>query len=203
MIHDHDHSHEAPTVEHRTRALETLLVQKGLLTSEDIDKYLYRIEHDIGPMFGARVIARAWTDPAFKSRLLKDAPSAIAELDIDIRDTPLIVIESGPGIHHVVCCTLCSCYPWKLLGLPPTWYKSPAYRSRIVIDPRAVLQEFGTSVPDTTEIRVWDSTSECRYMVLPERPEGTDGVSEQELAQLVTRDSMVGVTKVRAPAGVA
>jgi nitrile hydratase len=114
----------------------------------------------------------------------------------------LIVVESEPGIHHVVCCTLCSCYPWRLLGLPPTWYKSPAYRSRIVIDPRTVLREFGMSVPDTTEIRVWDSTSQCRYMVLPERPEGTEGLSEAELAELVTRDSMVGVTRVSAPAGV-
>jgi nitrile hydratase len=154
-------------------------------------------------MFGARVVARAWTDPDFKSRLLEDAPSAISELGIDVGDLPLIVVESGPGIHHVVCCTLCSCYPWKLLGLPPTWYKSPAYRSRIVIEPRAVLHEFGTVIPHTTEIRVWDSTSECRYMVLPERPAGTDAMSEEDLSALVSRDSMVGVTRVDAPVGVA
>lgn len=194
LHHDHDHHHSS--VEHRARALEELLVQKGVLTSEDIDRYLYRIEHDIGPMFGARVVAHAWTDPAFKKRLLEDAPEAIAELGIDLRGLPLIVVESTPEVHHVVCCTLCSCYPWKLLGLPPTWYKSPQYRSRIVIDPRGVLREFGTDVPASTEVRVWDSTSECRYMVLPERPEGTENMTEAELAALVTRDAMVGVANV-------
>jgi len=202
---DSTHSHhndDDSDVELRARALEALLVEKGLLKSEDIDAYVERVEHDIGPMLGARVVARAWSNPEFKRRLLEDAPAAISELGIDVGETKLIVVESTPEVHHVVCCTLCSCYPWKLLGLPPTWYKSPAYRSRIVIDPRSVLREFGTEVPETTAIRVWDSTSECRYMVLPERPPGTDNLTEADLAELVSRDAMVGVARVAAPVAV-
>jgi nitrile hydratase subunit alpha len=200
-IHEEHHGGESD-IERRTRALETLLVQKGLLTSEDIDRYLERVERDIGPMFGARVVAHAWLDPEYKRRLLTDAPAAITELGIDIGGLHLIVVESTPEVHNVVCCTLCSCYPWKLLGLPPNWYKSPAYRSRIVIDPRGVLREFSTAVPQGTAVNVWDSTSECRYMVLPERPSGTESMSESELAALVTRDAMVGVARVSASAAV-
>lgn len=188
-------SHGHTDVERRTAALERLLVEKGILTSEAIDEFVERVERDIGPMLGAKVVARAWKDPEFKLKLLRDAESALTELGIDLGGKYLIVVESAPNIHHVVCCTLCSCYPWKLLGLPPTWYKSPAYRSRIVIDPRSILKEFGTEVPESKEIRVWDSTSECRYMVLPERPAGTDGLTEKELESLVTTDAMIGVTE--------
>jgi nitrile hydratase len=201
---DHpDHHHHEPTVEDRTRALESLLVDKGVLTTEAIDRYLSWVENDIGPLLGARVIAYAWVHPAFKQRLLQDAPAAIAEIGIDAGGTQLVVVESTPQVHNVVCCTLCSCYPWKLLGLPPTWYKSPAYRSRIVIDPRSVLREFGCEVDEPVEVRVWDSTSECRYMVLPERPAGIDHLSEEELVELITRDALVGVARVQTPAQVA
>jgi len=200
--HDHDHDHDGASVEHRTRALESLLVEKGFITTEAIDRYLERIEQDIGPLNGAKAVARAWVDPAFKERLLESASEAIRELGIDLESLQLIVVENTPQVHNVVCCTLCSCYPWKLLGLPPTWYKSPAYRSRIVIDPRGVLSEFGLEIPDSIEVRVWDSTSECRYMVLPERPAGTKDLGEQELVALITRDSMVGVARVAGPAAV-
>jgi len=199
MSDHHSHHHHEPTVEDRTRALESLLVDKGLLTTEAIDRYLSWVENDIGPLLGARVIAHAWVDPAFRQRLLEDAPAAIAEIGIDAGGTHLVVVESTPQVHNVVCCTLCSCYPWKLLGLPPTWYKSPAYRSRIVIDPRSVLREFGCEVDESVEVRVWDSTSECRYMVLPERPAGIGHLSEEELVELITRDAMVGVARVQAP----
>jgi nitrile hydratase len=202
MSHDHDHHHDGPAVERRTRALESLLIEKGVITAEAIDRYLEWVEGDIGPLFGARVVARAWVDPTFKARLLEDAAAAVRELGIDWGGVNLVVVESTPEVHNVVCCTLCSCYPWKLLGLPPTWYKSPPYRSRVVIDPRGVLHEFGLDVPDDIEVRVWDSTSECRYMVLPERPAGTEELSEEELAALVTRDAMVGVARVAAPAAV-
>src|SRR5579872_1742890 len=177
MSHGHDHHHEESSVENRTRALESLLIEKGLVTGEAIDRYLEWAEQDIGPLFGARVVARAWLDPDFKTRLLADAPAAVRELGIDPGDTRLIVVENTPAVHNVVCCTLCSCYPWKVLGLPPTWYKSPAYRSRIVIDPRGVLAEFGLRIPDGVDVNVWDSTSDTRYMVLPERPAGTEGMS--------------------------
>ena len=203
MSDHHDHHHHEPTVEDRTRALESLLVEKGVLTTEAIDRYLSWVENDIGPLLGARVIAHAWVDPAFKQRLLQDAPAAIAEIGIDAGGTHLIVVESTPQVHNVVCCTLCSCYPWKLLGLPPTWYKSPAYRSRIVIDPRSVLREFGCEVDGSVEVRVWDSTSECRYMVLPELPAGIDHLSEEELVELITRDALVGVARVQDPTPVA
>ncbi|MBV9281626.1 MAG: nitrile hydratase subunit alpha [Chloroflexi bacterium] len=200
MSEHHDH-HEHPAIEDRVRALESLLIEKGIVTGEAIDRYLAWVENDIGPLHGARVVARAWVDPDFRGRLLRDARAAVAELGLD-STTHLVVVENTPAVHNVVCCTLCSCYPWKLLGLPPTWYKSPAYRSRVVIDPRGVLREFGLEVPESVEVRVWDSTSECRYMVLPQRPAGTERLSEADLAALVTRDSMVGVGRVAAPAGV-
>ena len=196
--HDHDHAHE-PTAEDRARALESLLVEKGLITTEAIDAYLAHLESDVGPLRGARVVARAWIDEDFKVRLLTDAPAAMRELGIDAGALQLIVVESTPQVHNVVCCTLCSCYPWRVLGLPPSWYKSPAYRSRIVIDPRGVLREFGCELDEGVEVRVWDSTSECRYMVLPERPAGTEGMTEEELVALVTRDSLVGVTRLGLP----
>ena len=197
--HDHDHQHDDSAVEHRTRALESLLVEKGFITADAIDRYLEWVEQDIGPLVGARVVARAWVDAAFKERLLQDAPAAIREIGIDAGGTHLVVVENTPEVHNVICCTLCSCYPWKLLGLPPTWYKSPAYRSRIVIDPRGVLDEFNLHIPDSVQVRVWDSTSECRYMVLPERPSGTEDLNEEELVALVSRDAMVGVARVEAP----
>ncbi len=196
--HHHHHDHRAEEIEQRTRALEALLTEKGIVNSTEIDRYLRYLEQDIGPMHGARVVARAWVDPAFKQRLLTDGRSAVAELGLD-NSVRMVVVENTPHTHNVVCCTLCSCYPWKLLGLPPTWYKSTAYRSRIVIEPRRVLAEFGLQVADEVEIRVWDSSSECRYMVLPERPAGTDGLSEEELARLVSRDAMVGVARLAEP----
>lgn len=201
MQHDHGHHHDTSALENRTRALESLLVEKGVLTTETIDSYLQWVEADIGPLHGARVVAHAWTDPAYNQRLLTDATAAIAELGLD-SSVRMVVVENTPEVHNVVCCTLCSCYPWKLLGLPPTWYKSPPYRSRVVIDPRGVLAEFGLQVPPSVEVRVWDSTSECRYMVLPQRPAGTEDMSEEELTALVTRDSMVGVAEVPSPADV-
>jgi len=196
--HAGQHQHQ-PSIEERTRALESLLTERGLLTSEAVDEFLHWIESDIGPLLGARLVARAWTDGAFKERLLADAAAASAELGIDYPGHRLVVVESTPAVHNVVCCTLCSCYPWRLLGLPPTWYKSPAYRSRVVIDPRGVLAEFDLNVPDEVEVRVWDSTSECRYMVLPERPAGTESLTEDELVSLITRDALVGVARVPAP----
>ncbi len=183
----------------RTKALESLLVEKGLLTTDSIDAIVRRFEQDIGPLKGAKVVARAWVDAAFRARLLADGATTIMELGLD-RGAPLIVLENTPGVHNVVVCTLCSCYPWPVLGLPPTWYKSPAYRSRVVIEPRAVLREFGLTLPETTEIRVWDSSSDLRYMVLPERPAGTDDLTEAALAALVTRDAMIGVAIAHAPA---
>src|SRR4051794_5989804 len=185
-------AHTEPYAASRTKALESLLVEKGLLTTEFIDAIVRRYEQDIGPLKGAKVVARAWVDPAFRARLLADGATAILELGLE-RGAPLVVLENVPGVHNVVVCTLCSCYPWSVLGLPPTWYKSPAYRSRVVIEPRTVLVEFGLTLPETTEIRVWDSSSDLRYMVLPERPAGTEGMTQEELAALVTRDSMIGV----------
>jgi nitrile hydratase len=196
------HDHDETEIENRTRALESLLIEKGHITTEAIDATLQQVEQDIGPLLGARVVAHAWVDPAFKARLLEDAPSALKEIGIDPGGTHLVVVENSPAVHNVVCCTLCSCYPWKLMGLPPTWYKSPPYRSRVVIDPRGVLSEFGLHVPASVEVRVWDSTSDCRYMVLPERPAGTESLGEEELVALVSRDSMVGVAEPVAPAAV-
>ena len=183
-----------PTI--RTKALEALLVEKGLITSDAIDDVVRTYEEDIGPLRGAQVVAKAWIDPNYKGRLLEDGRAAIAELTFAERQgAELIVVENTPETHNMVVCTLCSCYPWAVLGLPPAWYKSYAYRSRAVREPRAVLKEFGLILPDTVEVRVWDSNSDIRYMVLPERPPRTETLTEQELARLVTRDSMIGVGK--------
>ncbi len=196
------HSEPEPRVVHRVRALESLLIEKGLLSTELVDKVVQTYEKDVGPMNGARVVARAWVDPAYKQRLLADATAAIGELGIAGRGggDKMVLCENTPAVHNMVVCTLCSCYPWIVLGLPPVWYKSPAYRSRAVLEPRKVLGEFGVELPAATEIRVWDSSAEIRYMVLPLRPEGTEDLSEEELAALVTRDAMIGVALVQAPA---
>lgn len=198
--HGHDPEPLTP-VEARVLALESLLVERGLVTGAAIDAVVDAYESDIGPRHGARVVARAWTDPAFKQRLLADGAAACRELGIEgLRGEHLVVVENRPGVHNAIVCTLCSCYPWAVLGLPPAWYKSAAYRSRMVIDPRGVLREFGLELPDEVAIEVWDSSAETRYMVLPERPPGTEGMSEEELATLVTRDAMVGVARVDQPA---
>lgn len=197
--HDHDHEHQAAPadVALRVRALESLLVEKGLVDPEALDAIIDAYEHKIGPRNGARVVAHAWVDPAYRKRLLKDANAAIAELGFGgMQGEHMVVVENGPKVHNLVVCTLCSCYPWPVLGLPPVWYKSAPYRSRAVIDPRGVLREFGLELPDDVEVRVWDSTAEIRYLVLPERPPGTEHLTEQALAALVTRDAMVGVAKV-------
>ena len=202
MSTEHGH-HPAPLsdVEARTRALESILLEKGLLTPDAVDKVIAAYERDIGPLNGARVVARAWVDAAYKKRLLTDATPAIAELGFGGRQGEhMVVVENTPTIHNVIVCTLCSCYPWPVLGLPPVWYKSPPYRSRVVIEPRKVLQEFGLKLDEAIEIRVWDSSAEIRYMVLPERPAGTEGMTEEELVTLVTRDSMIGVAQAKAPA---
>ena len=190
---DH-HSEPEPYHAVRTRALESLLVEKGLVTTDAIDAVVRMYEQDIGPLNGAKVVARAWVDAGYRQRLLDNAAEAIAELGFGgAEGAEIVVLESTPQVHNVVVCTLCSCYPWPVLGLPPTWYKDAAYRSRVVMEPRAVLKEFGLEVDQSKEVRVWDSTSTIRYMVLPERPPGTENLSEEELAALVTRDSMIGV----------
>jgi nitrile hydratase len=185
----------------RVRALESLLIEKGLLSSDAIDRVVSAYERDIGPLLGARVVARAWVDPEFKQRLLADATAACRELGIGgLQGEHMVCVENTPIVHNVVVCTLCSCYPWPVLGLPPNWYKSPAYRARIVIEPRRVLREdFGLDIPDSVEIRVWDSSAETRYFVLPERPPGTEGWTEEELASLVTREALIGVARVTVP----
>jgi len=200
--HTHDHTHQAvpsdPAL--RVKSLESLLVEKGLVDRAALDSLIDTYEHKVGPRNGAQVVARAWADPAYKQRLLMDSDKAIAELGFGGQQGEhMVVVENTPAVHNMVVCTLCSCYPWPVLGLPPVWYKSAAYRSRSVIDPRGVLREFGLELPDDVEVRVWDSTAELRYLVLPERPAGTDGLSEDALAALVTRDAMIGVAKVRAP----
>ncbi len=213
--HGHDHPHNAPPnpyhnsersearnaeLTERVAKLEALLTEKGLVDQGALDKLVDIYENDLGPMNGAKVVARAWTDPAFKQRLLENATAAIAELGFGgLQGEHMVVVENTPDVHNVVVCTLCSCYPWPVLGLPPTWYKDAAYRSRVVIDPRGVLADFGTEIDDEVEMRVWDSSAEIRYLVLPERPAGTEGMSEDQLAELVERDAMIGVTKVRAP----
>jgi nitrile hydratase len=199
--HEHDHEHQTvpsdPTL--RVKALESLLVEKGVVDAAALDALIDHFETKIGPRNGARVVARAWIDPAYKARLLADAASAIAELGFSSHQGEhMVVYENGPRVHNLVVCTLCSCYPWSLLGLPPVWYKSAAYRSRAVIDPRGVLREFGVDLAEDVELRVWDSTAEVRYLILPERPAGTEQLSEDELAALVTRDAMVGVGTVAA-----
>jgi nitrile hydratase len=196
---DHDHHGELSEIEARVLALESLLRDKGLVDSADVDRIVYRYEHDVGPMLGARVVARAWVDADFKARLLADGTSAIRELGVEAPDLELAVVENQPGVHNLVVCTLCSCYPWFLLGLPPVWYKSAPYRSRAVIEPRALLAEMGLTVDPEVELRVWDSTADLRYMVLPERPAGTDGWSEEQLASLVSRDSMIGTALAAVP----
>jgi nitrile hydratase len=201
---DHDHDHQVvpsdPAL--RTKALESLLVEKGLVDPAALDAIVDTYENKIGPRNGARVVARAWVDPAYKKRLLADGGPAIAELGYSgAQGEHMVVVENTPKLHNLVVCTLCSCYPWPVLGLPPVWYKSAPYRSRAVIDPRGVLREFGTDLADDVEIRVWDSTAEIRYLVLPERPAGAEKMTEEELATLVTRDSMIGVAKVAAPNG--
>jgi nitrile hydratase subunit alpha len=184
----------------RVKALESLLVEKGLVDRAALDALVDAYEHKIGPRNGARVVARAWTDPAYKQRLLNNADAAIAELGYGgMQGEHMVVVENTPKIHNLIVCTLCSCYPWPVLGLPPVWYKSAPYRSRAVIDPRGVLREFGLHLPDDVEVRVWDSTAELRYLVLPERPAGTENLNEEALTELVTRDVMVGVTKVSVP----
>ena len=184
----------------RVKALESLLVEKGLVDPAALDAIIETYAHEVGPRNGARVVARAWSDPAYKARLLADATAAIAELGYGGRQGEhMVVVENTPEVHNLVVCTLCSCYPWPVLGLPPTWYKSAAYRSRAVIDPRGVLAEFGLSLGDAVEIQVWDSTAEIRYLVLPERPAGTEDLDEAALADLVGRDAMIGVAKVAAP----
>ena len=196
---DHDHS-ELSEVAARVRALETLLTEKGYIDTGALDAIVETYESKIGPRNGARVVARAWADPAYRERLRTDATKAIAELGYSGRQGEhMVAVENGAGVHNLVVCTLCSCYPWPVLGLPPVWYKSPPYRSRAVLEPRAVLEEFGVSLPSDTEVRVWDSTAETRYLVVPERPPGTEGFGEERLATLVTRDSMIGTGLALAP----
>ena len=209
------HAHDAPpnpylekhatpaqteALEQRVEALESLLVAKGLVSSDTLDALVETYEHDLGPVNGAKVVARAWTDPAYKRRLLDDATAAIAELGFGgLQGEHMVVVENTPDTHNLVVCTLCSCYPWPVLGLPPTWFKDAAYRSRAVVDPRGVLCDFGVEVGAEVAVEVWDSSAEIRYMVLPERPAGTEGMSEDELAAIVTRDAMIGVAKVPSP----
>ena len=202
--HEHDHAHQAvpsdPAL--RVKAIESLLVEKGIVDRASLDALIDTYEHKVGPRNGARVVARAWTDPAFKQRLLENGTAAITELGYSgEQGADIRVVENTPKVHNLIVCTLCSCYPWPLLGLPPVWYKSAPYRSRAVIDPRSVLREFATEVADEVEVRVWDSTAEERYLVLPERPPGTENLSEEALAALVTRDAMIGVAKVTATGG--
>ncbi len=199
MSHEHEHEHEHDHRAIRTEALERLLVDQGLITSAAIDTIIERYETDVGPLNGARVVAKAWTDSEYRTRLLNDGTAAIAELAIGgAQGEKMVVVENTPDVHNVVVCTLCSCYPWPVLGLPPAWYKDPAYRSRIVREPRKVLGEFGLTLDDNIEIRVWDSSAEIRYLVLPERPESAIDDDEDALAELVTRDSMIGVARIDA-----
>jgi len=200
--HEHDHDHQAvpsdPAL--RVKALESLLVAKGLVDRAALDALVDLYEHNIGPRNGARVVARAWVDAGYRARLLKNGTAAIKELGYGgVEGDRMVVVENTTRVHNLVVCTLCSCYPWPVLGLPPVWYKSAAYRSRVVIDPRGVLREFGVEIPPEVEIRVWDSTAEIRYLVLPERPAGTDKLSEDDLAGLVTRDSMIGTGRLAFP----
>jgi nitrile hydratase len=207
--HDHDHHHEdhdhdpalADTIV-RTKALESLLIEKGLVDPAALDELIDTYEHRVGPKNGARVVARAWADADFKARLLANGSEAIKDFGFEGRQgNDIVVVENTQEMHNMVVCTLCSCYPWPVLGLPPVWYKSAPYRARAVIDPRGVLDEFGVKLPQDQAIRVWDSTAEVRYLVLPMRPEGTDGMSEEQLAELVTRDSMIGTGVALPPGG--
>ena len=202
MTHDHSHDHtELPSeIELRVKALETLLVEKGLVDPAALDVLIDTYENKVGPKNGAQVVAKAWTDPSYRTWLLEDAAAAISSLGFAGRQGEHItVVENTPSVHNLVVCTLCSCYPWPVLGLPPTWYKSAPYRARAVADPRGVLKEFGTELPDDTQIKVWDSTAEMRYLILPERPADTDDWSAKDLAVLVSRNSMIGTEKARPP----
>ncbi len=217
-LHDHDHEHahrhgghatEDPAHPHnaplsdvqlRVKALESILTEKGLVDPAALDELIDTYETKVGPRNGARVVAKAWVDPEFRRRLLADATATLADLGyIGRQGEDMVVLENTPKVHNVVVCTLCSCYPWPVLGLPPVWYKSAPYRARAVLDPRGVLREVGVELSDDVEVRVWDSTAELRYLVLPERPPGTEGLSEEELARLVTRDTMIGVARVQTP----
>jgi len=202
MTMSHDHTEPPADIELRVKALESLLTEKGLIDPAALDELVDTYENRIGPRNGAMVVAKAWSDPDYKARLLTDATAAIAELGFSgVQGEDMVVVENTQDVHNMTVCTLCSCYPWPTLGLPPVWYKSAPYRSRVVIDPRGVLKEFGVSVPAEKEIRVWDSSAELRYLVLPERPAGTDGWSEDQLVDLVTRDSMIGVGVPQSSAG--
>ena len=185
----------------RVKALESLMIEKGIMTTEAVDRLAEIYENEVGPQLGAGVVAKAWTDPEFKARLLEDGTKACAELGIGgLQGEDIVAVENTDTVHHVIVCTLCSCYPWPLLGLPPNWYKDPAYRARAVREPRAMLRDdFGVAIPDSTEIQVWDSSSEMRYWVIPQRPAGTEGLDDEQLAALVTRDAMIGVGLVPAP----
>jgi nitrile hydratase len=184
----------------RVKALESLLLEKGLIETRAIDELIDMFENRLGPWNGAKVVARAWTDPDYKDRLLQNGTAAISEMGFDVvQGEEMVIVENTPDVHNIIVCTLCSCFPWATLGLPPVWYKSAPYRARAASDPRGVLREFGTEIAEDTEVRVWDSNAELRYMVLPERPAGTEGLDEAALAELVTRDSMIGVTKVAPP----
>jgi nitrile hydratase len=193
-----NHPNVDPYVVSRVRALESLLLEKGILAPDAVDRVIQRYENDTGPMIGARATARAWADPGYKRLLLEDSKAALAQFGLayDV----LLVVENTPAVHNMVVCTLCSCYPWPVLGLPPTWYKMPAYRSRAVSEPRSVLKEFGLEIPADREIRVWDSSAEMRYMVLPRRPAGTEGLGEEALVPLINRDALIGVAEVTPPA---
>ena len=196
---DHHHGSNANSPEIRTEALEDLLVEKGLIDRARVDDLIERFEHDLGPMIGARLVAKSWLEPEFRDKLLDDADQVLKDEQIQGAEIEHVEIKANePGVHNVVVCTLCSCYPWALLGLPPSWYKSPEYRSRVVRDPRKVLEEMGMSLDPDTEIRVWDSSSETRFLVLPERPAGTEELDLEALTQLVTRDSMIGVAELKA-----
>jgi len=206
--HHHDHHHDDAEREHerplsgpalRVKALESLLTEKGLIDPKTLDAIVETFETKVGPRNGARVVARAWTDPAYRQRLLTDSRAAIAEFGFYGYGEDMVVVENTPKVRNLIVCTLCSCYPWSVLGLPPVWYKSAPYRARAVIDPRGVLKELGETVPDDVEVRIWDSTAELRYMVLPERPPETAGWSEERLAEIVTRDAMIGVARVTVP----
>ena len=200
--HDHDHDHTKPPseLELRVKALESLLVERKIVKAAALDAIVDAYENKIGPRNGAAVVARAWVDPEYKARLFSDSTAAIAELGFSgVQGEDIAVVENTPAVHNMIVCTLCSCYPWPTLGLPPTWYKAAPYRSRAVIDPRGVLKELGLDVPADKEVRVWDSTAEVRYMVLPERPSGTDGWNEAQLMELITRDSMIGTGFPKSP----
>lgn len=195
----HDHTEPPSDIALRVKALESLLLDKGLVEADTLDAIVELYEHNIGPKNGAHVVAHAWADPEFKARLLADATPAIAELNYGgVQGEDMVVVENTPEVHNLLVCTLCSCYPWPVLGLPPVWYKAAPYRARAISEPRAVLAEFGVDIGEDVEVRVWDSTAEVRYMVLPERPAGTEGLSEEELVALVTRDAMIGTAQVKA-----